>query len=72
MNDRLPPRRQEFDGLVAGWGGDSLEDLLARCQLLAEWWAGHLPLSGPELKVARAMDARLRALGGIPPAMLPS
>lgn len=72
MTDKPPLRRQEFDSLTAGWGADSFDDLMARCQLLAEWWRDYMPLSMAELKMARAMSQRLRMLGGIPPAELPN
>ena len=72
MTDRPSPRRPAFDELVSGWGADSFDDLMARCQLLAEWWRDHMPLSLAEVKVARAMSHRLRTLGGLPPLELPN
>lgn len=72
MNTRQPHRRPDFDDLVAGWGSDSTDDLVARCQLVAEWWADHFPLSLAENKVAAAMTRRLRHLGGLPPPCLPN
>ncbi len=68
--ERKPPRRAEFDELVQGWGYDGLDDLAARCELLAEWWKEHFPLSPAELKIARAMHARLAELGGSAPLSL--
>lgn len=72
MNLHNHPRRPEFDTIADGWGADSVADLAARCQLLAEWWGQHFPLTLAELKVARAMSQRLRNLGGFPPAELPN
>lgn len=72
MENRPPPRRPAFDEISSGWGADTLDDLTARCELLAEWWVEHLPLSLAELKVARAMSARLHNLGGLPPPVLAS
>lgn len=60
-------RRKEFDDIANGWGSDGLDDLMARCQLIAEWWAANFPLTAPELKVARAMNKRINELGGLPP-----
>lgn len=65
-------RRPEFDAIVQGWGGDDLDDLVARLQLLVEFWQKWIPLSSAELKVARAMQKRLGELGGIAPPGLPS
>lgn len=60
-------RSEEFDEIATGWGGDNLDDLMARVQLLGAYWAAHLPLPPAELKIARAMHNRLRELGGLPP-----
>ena len=65
-------RREEFDSITLGWGADSFDDLMARCQLLADWWKGNFPLTMAEMKVTRAMTTRLRNLGGLPPAELPN
>lgn len=59
------PRRADFDALVQGWGSDGREDLLTRLQLLSEWWSHAMPLRPAELKIAKAMKARLCTLGGI-------
>ena len=67
-----PVRREEFENLTRGWGTDSFDDLMARCQLLADWWKGNFPLTMAEMKVTRAMTGRLRNLGGLPPAELPN
>lgn len=72
MSEHKLPRREEFDTIADGWGADSVANLAARCQLLAEWWEQHFPLTLAELKVARAMSQRLRNLGGLPPAELPN
>lgn len=58
-------RRQEFDSIVEGWGSDDLDDLIARVELLREFWAKHMPLTPAEHKIARAIIKRLGHLGGI-------
>jgi len=64
-------RSEEFDAIATGWGGDGLDDLMARIELLGAYWKEHLPLPPAELKIARAMHNRLRELGGLePPEML--
>ncbi len=65
MPDEQPLRRPEFDAIANGWGGDGLDDLMARLQLLAEWWQANFPLTPAEHKIARAMTKRLTDLGGI-------
>lgn len=55
MSDHPVLRRKEFDDLTMGWGSDSTDDLLARCELLSEWWQGNFPLLPAEHKIARAM-----------------
>lgn len=72
MTDKPPPRRPAFEEITAGWGCDSFDDLMARCQLLAEWWQDNFPMSMAENKVATAMTRRLRVLGGLPPPELPN
>lgn len=67
MPDDKPLRRPAFDEIANGWGGDKLDDLLARAQLLHEWWAENFPLQPAELKVARAIIKRLTDLGGVTP-----
>lgn len=67
-----PHRRAEFEQITAGWGADGYDDLMARCQLLADWWKGNFPLTMAEMKVTKAMTNRLRHLGGLPPAELPN
>lgn len=57
-------RRPDFDQITEGWGHDGYDDLLARCQLLAEWQADNF-LTMAEEKVERAMKERLKKLGGI-------
>jgi hypothetical protein len=68
--DRPPPRSPDFDELTQGWGSDSFDDLVARCELLLEYWRAHFPLPPAELKVARAMIRRMVELGGIEPVMM--
>ena len=58
-------RRPEFDAIADGWGSDGLDDLMARVELLIEYWRTHMPLTAAEHKVARAINARLTVLGGI-------
>lgn len=70
--ENSPVRRAEFEALTRGWGSDGFDDLMARCQLLAEWWKGNFPLTMAEMKVTKAMTGRLRALGGLPPVELPN
>lgn len=65
MVDVIPPRRKAFDEICDGWGSDDLDDLMARVELLSEFWFANFPLSAAELKVARAMSKRLHELGGI-------
>lgn len=60
-----PLRRPEFDAITLGWGSDGIDDLLARCELVRDFWAANLPLSQAEHKIALAMNARLCELGGI-------
>ena len=60
-----PPRRPEFDAICDGWGSDNLDDLMARTQLLSEFWQKNFPLTSAEHKVARAMTKRLGELGGV-------
>lgn len=57
--------RPGLTAIADGWGSDSLDDLVARTQLLSEWWQANFPLSNAELKIARAMSRRLCELGGI-------
>lgn len=61
-------RRKEFDAIANGWGSDDLDDLMARSELVSEFWHKNFPLTPAELKIARAMAAHLRKLGGLPPA----
>lgn len=65
MSDRPPPRRPEFDEIANGWGSDGLPDLMARVELLLEYWKANFPLSPAELKVARAITKRASDLGGM-------
>ncbi len=58
-------RRPEFDEITTGWGADGLDDLLARCQLLSEFWTASGGLTDAERKVANAMRARLMTLGNV-------
>jgi hypothetical protein len=60
-------RRPEFDAICDGWGGDGLDDLMARVQLMLEFWRANFPLLPAERKVASAMGARICSLGGINP-----
>lgn len=62
--------RFEFDAITCGWGADRLEDLLARAELLADWWGDNFPLSEAEIKIARAITRRIGELGGDVPAAL--
>lgn len=59
------PRRLEFYEISEGWGGDDLPDLVARAELLAEWWGKNFPLSPAERKIMRAISKRLGELGGV-------
>jgi hypothetical protein len=63
-------RRPEFDEITMGWGGDGLDDLMARCELLAAFWVANFPLTTAEHKIARAMADRLKELGGIAPSVM--
>lgn len=66
--ERLKPhRRPDFDAIVTGWGADSLDDLMARCELMRDFWAANLSLLPAEHKIAKAMTTRLLSLGGISP-----
>jgi hypothetical protein len=58
-------RRPEFDLITQGWGSDGLIDLMARCELMAEFWTKNFPLTMAERKIANAMIDRLKELGGI-------
>lgn len=60
-------RRPEFDEITTGWGADCVEDLTARCELLVEWYRAGGGYSAAELKIANAMERRLRELGGAMP-----
>jgi hypothetical protein len=60
-------RRAGFDEICDGWGRDGLGDLVARIELLVEYWRANFPLSAAEVKVAHAMTKRLGDLGGIAP-----
>lgn len=68
-DDKVPHRREAFEDICTGWGNDGLDDLLARVQLLTEWWTANFPLRPAELRIARAMAKRLSELGGLPPTM---
>lgn len=57
--------RAGFEEITRGWGADRLDDLTARCQLLAEWWGHNFPLSHAEYRIAKAMRRRVCELGGI-------
>lgn len=57
-------RRAEFDMIADGWGGDGLADLLARCELMVEYYRKLGGYTAAELKIANAMEKRLRELGG--------
>lgn len=57
--------RDDFSAIVSGWGGDGLDDLVARAQLMAEWWRDHVPLTMAEHKIARAIKKRISDLSGI-------
>jgi hypothetical protein len=57
-------RRPEFDMIVEGWGTDNLEDLQARCELVVEYYRKLSGYTAAELKIANAMEKRLRELGG--------
>jgi hypothetical protein len=61
-------RRHEFDMIADGWGSDELEDLTARCELLVEYYRCLGGYTAAELKIANAMERRLRELGGTMPA----
>lgn len=55
---RVPPRREQFDLIVQGWGSDNRADLEARIDLAKEFQDQSGPFSGPEAKIVRAMEAR--------------
>lgn len=60
--DRPLPRRPEFDTIVEGWGGDSVQDLHARLQLVAEFQIANGALRPAEQKIANAMTGYLGRL----------
>jgi hypothetical protein len=57
-------RRPEFDEITTGWGSDELPDLTARCELMVEYYRKLGGYTAAELKIANAMERRLRELGG--------
>lgn len=59
--------REDFDLITQGWGSDSLVDLHARCELLVEYYRKLGGYTAAELKIANAMEKRLRELGGVMP-----
>lgn len=59
--------RQGFDEITQGWGADSVEDLTARCELLVEHYRELGGYTAAELKIANAMERRLKELGGTMP-----
>lgn len=58
----------DFDSIVDGWGGDTLDGLTGRLEQLSRHWTSrlenHKPFNPQETKIARAMAKRLRELGG--------
>lgn len=58
-DERKPPRRKEFDDIVAGWGSDSADDLSARIAWAEEWLGKHGSTSDAEQKTITAMHSRL-------------
>lgn len=60
-------RREEFDAITSGWGSDGLEDLTARAELMVEFYRNGSGYTAAELKVANALEKRLRELGGVMP-----
>ncbi len=69
MNTPLKPhqRRPEFEEITQGWGADGVADLTARCELMVEYYRKLGGYTAAELKVANAMERRLRELGGTMP-----
>jgi hypothetical protein len=59
--------RQGFDEITQGWGSDGVEDLTARCELLVEHYRELGGYTAAELKIANAMERRLKELGGTMP-----
>jgi hypothetical protein len=57
-------RRPEFDMICDGWGSDGLADLTARAELMVEYYRKLGGYTAAELKVANALERRLRELGG--------
>lgn len=57
-------RREEFDLITIGWGSDNLEDLTARAELMVEYYRKLGGYTAAELKVANAIEKRIRELGG--------
>lgn len=59
--------RAEFDEITQGWGGDGIDDLTARCELMVEYYRNLGGYTAAELKIATSMERRLRELGGVMP-----
>lgn len=60
MEQRVPPRRHEFDAIANGWGFDTRAcDLQARIDLIGEFTASHGALTFAESRVLTAMQKAL-------------
>jgi hypothetical protein len=53
--------------ITEGWGSDGLADLTARAELMVEYYRKLGGYTAAELKVANALEKRLRELGGTMP-----